>query len=148
MINPFAEINWNPGSKDFILFGKSMLIGFSIISLVFLIINVFRVPFEKELVLPIYIFTIGGVLFLIANVGGLPARIFYFIWFALAATIGVIISNLLLALFYYLFFSVFAFIFRIVSGRDPLNIKKNSSKKSMWIDCKTKKSLKSYFKQY
>jgi hypothetical protein len=148
MINPFAEINWNPEKKDILSFGKSMLIGFSAISSIFLVINLFRLPIEEAIQLPLYIFGVGGVLFIIANIGGVPAKVFYFIWFALAATIGVVISNLLLAMFYYLFFSVFAVIFRTLSGRDPLTVKKDPSKKSWWVKVSGEKSLKSYFKQY
>lgn len=148
MINPFAEINWNPGEKEMHAFGKSMLIGFPAIALIFLVINLFRIPFEQAVQLPIFLACAGGVLFIIANIGGFPAKVFYFIWFALAATIGVVISNLLLAIFYYLFFSVFAVIFRNVSGRDPLTVKKNPEKKSWWIIISKEKSLKNYFKQY
>ena len=148
MINPFAEINWNPEKKDIQSFGKSMLIGFPAIAVIFLVINLFRMPFEEAIQFPIYLACAGGVLFIIAYIGGPPAKVFYFIWFALAATIGVVIANLLLALFYYLFFSVFAVIFRTLSGRDPLTVKKDPSKKSWWVKISGEKSLKSYFKQY
>ena len=148
MINPYAEINWKPERKDILTFGKSMLIGFTVISLIFLIVNLFRFPFDQAVTLPICLFFVGGALFIIANIGGIAAKVFYFIWFALAATIGIIISNLLLAIFFYLFFSVFAVIFRSVTGRDPLALKKDSEKKSWWINISGEKSLKRYFKQY
>lgn len=148
MINPFAEINWKPEREEILSFGKTMLIGFSIISVIFLIVNLFRLSFEQALILPVYLFSVGSILFLIANIGGFPAKFFYLLWYALAASVGIVISNLFLALFYYLFFSLFAVIFRAITGRDPLRLKKDENAQSYWINTTGKKSIKSYFKQY
>ena len=148
MINPFAEINWNPEEKDILSFGRAMLIGFSAIAVIFLIVNLFRLPLSQGLTVPIAIFFIGALLYIISNIGVGAAKPFYFIWFFLAATIGIVVSNILLMAFYYLFFSVFAFLFRSISGRDPLTLKKNSNKKSWWVEIQGEKTLKSYFKQF
>jgi len=148
MINPYAEINWKPERKDILSFGRSMLIGFAVISTLFLIVNLCRVPFNQAFKVPAVLFSVGAILYLISHLGVTAAKPFYLLWFFLAATIGIIISNLLLALFFYLFFSVFAVIFRSVTGRDPLALKKDPEKKSWWISISGEKSLKRYFKQY
>ncbi len=148
MINPFTEINWQPEKKDIISFGRSMLIGFTVISTIFLIVNLFIIPFNEALYWPTLLFSVGALLYLISNAGVTIAKPFYLVWFFLSATIGIMVSNLLLTMFYYLFFSVFAVIFRLTTGRDPLKLKKDLNKKSWWVEIKEEKSLKRYFKQY
>jgi hypothetical protein len=148
MINPFTEINWHPEEKDILSFGKSMLIGFTAIASLFLIINIFRAPLGDALPFPVSIFIVGIILYFISRLGITVAKPFYLACFFLSALIGIVIANLLLSLFYYVFFSIFAILFRSLSGRDPLTLKKDSNKKSWWIKVEDNKSLKSYFKQY
>jgi uncharacterized protein YacL len=148
MINPFKEINWHPGEKEILSFGKSMLIGFMALALVFLIINLFRGSLSDALPVTLAISTAGILLYLISRLGITVARPFYLLWFFISALIGVVIANLLLALFYYIFFSTFALLFRTISGRDPLTLKKDSNKKTWWVKVPGNKTLKRYFNQY
>ena len=149
MINPFKEINWNPGKKDIRTFGHSMLIGCTLISLIFLASNIIRDSLNNALTTPVItIFLAGILLFIISKMGVAIAKPFYLTWYFLAASIGIVISNILLMLFYYCFFSLFAVIFRTISGRDPLLLKKDTNRKSWWHKTEGEKSLRSYFKQY
>jgi len=148
MINPFTEINWHPEEKDILSFGRSMLVGFLSIATILLVVNLFMGSLREALPIPISIFISGITLYLISRLGVTVATPFYLIWFFLSALIGIIVANLLLALFYYIFFSLFAVIFRSISGRDPLTLNKDSNKKSWWVKVPNNKSLKRYFNQY
>jgi len=148
MINPFLETNWRPGGKDIRNFGRSMLIGFSAVSTVFLVVNLFRVPFDEAVAVPASIFLAGVFFFLVSKLGVAVAKPFYLLWHFLAACIGIVMANLLLMTFYYLFFSVFAVLFRVSTGRDPLRLKKDPNRRSWWFERRGERDLKSYFKQY
>ena len=148
MINPFKEINWHPERSDILSFGRSMLIGFTAIALFFLAVNLFKSPLSQVATFPVSLFFAGVCLYLISNIGTPIAKLFYFVWYGAAATIGIVVANLLLALFYYLFFSIFAVLFRNATGRDPLALKKNPNRKSWWIATEEDRELKRYFKQY
>ena len=146
MINPFQEINWNPGQAEIRTFGRSMLIGFTVISIVFLAVNYFNNT--GSYTVPAVIFFTGIILYIISYLGRAVALPFYIVWHLIGASIGIIVANLLLGIFYYLFFSVFAVLFRVLSGRDPLMLKKDLNRKSWWLKVDREKELKSYFRQY
>ena len=146
MINPFTEIDWNPGEEQLRTFGRSMLIGFSIIALIFLAVDIYQG--SSEYTTSVVIFFAGVLLYVISYLGRVVALPFYILWHLLGASIGIVVANLLLGIFYYLFFSVFAVMFRILSGRDPLMLKKDVNRKSWWLKISRAKELKSYFRQY
>ena len=148
MINPFAETNWRPGKKEIREFGRSMLIGFSVVALVFLTVNLLSGPFDEAVAVPASIFLVGVLFFLISKTGLAAASPFYILWHFLAACIGVIVANTLLILFYYLAFSVFAVLFRATTGRDPLNLKKDPNRRTWWAERPPAPAPKTYFKQY
>jgi len=148
MINPFAETNWNPGAKEIKAFGRSMMIGCSAISLVFLAINLLTRPFDEAVAVPASIFLAGILFLLISKMGVAVAKPFYLLWHFLAACLGIVVANTLLILFYYFAFSLFAVIFRTTTGRDPLRLRKDPNRRSWWFDRPPKRPLKSYFKQY
>lgn len=148
MINPFKEINWHPDNSDVRKFGKTLLIGFTVIALLFLCVGLFRLPFEKAVVLPVYLFVIGIAIFIIAYTVPKAALPFYYLWFGISASIGIVISNLILTVFFYFLFTPFAIIFRIITRRDPLNLKKPENATTYWIEYTGKRKIKDYLKQY
>lgn len=38
MVNPFKEVNWKPDTAEKCTFGKSLIVGFPILALIFLVV--------------------------------------------------------------------------------------------------------------
>jgi len=150
MINPFTEINWNPDAKDLRKFGRTVLAGFLIISAVFLLVNilVFKYPGSKAAYTPLILFALGvAVCFISYFVKPLSLPVYY-IWFIAGASIGIVVTNLLLSLFYYFFFTPVGLALKYLAGRDPLNLKQIKAQKSNWNNHNANKPIRRYFKQY
>ncbi len=158
MLNPFNEINWHPEEREIADFGKTVLIGFSVIAVIFFLLgchkaghlNFFKISIitlGEMLVFPVILILCGYFVFLLSAVFPVLAKPLYLVWFFVSALIGVVVSNFALLVFYYLLFSPFAVIFRILSGRDPLRIKRRASK-TCWQDYGARKELKRYFRQF
>ncbi len=148
MLNPLKEINWNPDRKHLKSFARSISYGFAIFAIIFLLIAFFKDGFKSRFSLFGEVFIIISILVYLLSMLFPPAlRVIYFPWFFLSACIGFVVMNVFISLFYYLAFSVFAFVFRTLSKRDPLQLRKNYTE-SLWINCKPIKTKKYYFKQY
>jgi hypothetical protein len=148
MINPFKEMNWKPGEDDILAYGRSMLIGFSVIAALFLVVGLFSQPFDEVVATPMVIFLIGFFIYVLSHLGSDVCKPVYFVWHFLAACLGIVVANLMLFLFFYLFFSPIAILARWTTGRDPLKLRKDPEAKTFWIDAKPLRPLKSYFKLY
>ena len=148
MINPFDDVNWRPDENKLRSFGRSMLLGFSGLSVLVLVLNLFHLPLDESVAIPAVLFLAGVFFFLVSRLGAPVALPFYWVWYALAGAIGIVMANLLLLLFFYVFFTVFAVLFRIASGRDPLSLGKDPNVRTWWRNRVGKRDLKSYFKQY
>lgn len=148
MINPFKEINWKPSDAEIRSFAKTLMFGFIIIGAVFYLIDILKNGLPGNNIILLVPTSIGVILFLFSVSAPRIGLIFYYLWFFVSALIGIVVSNLALVLFYYLFFSPFAVILRLFTGRDPLRLKKTNKVGSGWIDYKKHKDLKRYFRQY
>jgi len=147
MINPFLQINWMPDNAEIKKFGRSILIGLLIIGFLIGLFSFYRTgatAWRPTLILPMT----GIIVFILSSLAPKAALPLYYIWFLIAACIGIVISNILLTAFYYLFFSPFSVIIHKLSGYDPLKLKKNIERKTYWFEHKPRKDLKSYYKQY
>jgi len=150
MINPFKDINWSPDNAELRKFGKTMLIGLPIVGILFFLalwqIKGMEMPAAIEVGASI---AIAGVVICITSLIAPPlAKAFYMVWFLFAACMGIVMGNLVMIVIYYLLFSVFAVVFRKITGRDPLRLKKDKSAESYWVGITKTKSVKSYFNQY
>lgn len=148
MINPFKEMNWRPNEDDILAYGRSMLIGFSVIAALFFIVGLCRQPFDEAVPTPMVIFLVGFFIYVLSHLGAGVCKPVYYVWHFLAACVGIVIGNLMLFLFFLLFFSPIAILARWTTGRDPLKLRKDPEAKTFWIDAKPRGSLKSYFKLY
>ena len=148
MINPFKEINWNPGDEEIRTFGRSMLVGFLVIALIVLVASIATKPFDEALAAPIAVSLTGFFLHVLSRLGVTICKPFYLVWHFLAASIGIVVANLLLLFYYYLLLSPFAVLFRITTGRDPLKLKRDVNRRSEWEKVERRRGLKSYFKLY
>lgn len=148
MINPFEHINWKPQEKDFKSFGKSMLIGFFVIAVIIAVVNILRLPIQKAIILPVILTLIGIFLYLTSLTIPKALTPVYYPWFFISACIGFLISNLLLTAFFYLFFTPFAIGMKLMTGRDPLQLKKKTTALTYWNECAKDKKISKYLKQY
>lgn len=147
MINPFKEINWKPSKPEIRKTGKAMLLGFAAIAAVIFLLNKLGFTDITLNSIPLKWILSGGfsagVLMVLLPSLGKPV---YLIWFFVAACMGIVISNLVLSLVYYVIFGAMALAMKLF-GRDKLNLR-NSKKSTSWIACEPVKDIKRYFNQY
>jgi len=145
MINPFAEVNWNPDARARKKFAVSLIIGFPAIATLFS-----AIVFLKNHSLN-HFFIWLGVIGLAAGIFFwlLPqiARPFYLVWYFIACCMGFVIGNLLFSLFFYLIFTPIGLLLRL--RRDPgLTKGFDKSRKSYWRDAEKTVDLKRYYQQF
>ncbi len=150
MINPFTEINWKPNTDDLRKFGRTVLIGFLAISAVFLLINIlnFKYPVSKAAYFPMILSASGAAICFISYFIRALSLPVYYIWFIAGASMGIVITNVLLFLFFYCVFTPTGLALKYLTGRDPLNLKRIKAQKSNWNNYNANKFLLRYFKQY
>lgn len=138
MINPFKDVNWQPVSAELKSFSRSMLIGFSVLAIVFGISSFNLYPF-------VIFLGVGCLLFILQFIEPLNL-LAYKIIFMLSCLMGLVVANLILIVFYYAVFCSISMTVRLCTGRDPLQLKKPVE--SNWQTCQQKKELSRYLKQY
>ncbi len=147
MINPFKEVNWRPGSEDLRKFAISLIIGFPVIAVIFFVIGWAR---TSALPAPHGYLTLGGIgaaVGLVCLLIPLIARPLYFVWYAVASCIGLVMANLIFALMFYGIFAPLGLVMRLL-GRDPLNLKWQRTSASHWVDAPPAPPASRYFSQY
>lgn len=97
-----------------------------------------------------YVAVLGGIgcaLLLVASplVPAAVARRFHVFWMGAAALLGAINSRILLSLMFYLVFTPYGFISRLV-GRDPLN-RRTAKRESYWTPRKKTRQTKEGFER-
>ncbi len=147
MINPFKEINWSPDKTEMRKFGLTVFVGFAVISVLIVLGGYARVEkFSNAPDIITYLLSVGIIIFTVSYLAPAAARPLYLIWFFVAACIGIVVSNLILMVFFYLVFTPIGLLIKL-SGRDPLKLKKVPNL-SNWNSCKRKTDLKRYYRQY
>ena len=135
------DVNWNPNRKDLRVFGIGALVATSILSVL--------LHFRKDL--PIKwaaaIVAFGLIIFISTLILPKLARIIYVVMVAVAFPIGMLLSFVLMALFYYLILTPIGLVFRLM-GRDLLDLKYKKTAQSYWVKRRPPKSLKRYFHQF
>lgn len=147
MINPFKEINWKPQRTDLKKFAISLLIGFPVIAIVFFLIKWVSGRAVPE---PGFFLMLGGIgagVGLICLLVPIVARPLYYVWYGLAACVGIVLANLLFALLYYGLFAPMG-LFMQWKGRDPLHLKNEKDSSTYWLDAPPTPPAKQYFRQY
>ena len=147
MINPFKEINWRPAAADLRKFAWSLVIGFPCIARFF-----FLAKWISAGVLPIprFFFLLGGIgaaVGIVCLLVPFIARPLYYIWYALAACVGIIMANLLFSLLFYGLFAPMGLFMRLL-GRDALSLKFKRGTASYWRTAPPTAPAAQYFRQY
>src|SRR6266566_2508969 len=104
MVNPFTEVNWNPSIAERRKFGRTLIAGFPIVSLVLMLLK-WLISHQWHWEATLWIGGVGVTVGLIALLRPALARPVYVVWYGIACCIGIVMSNLLLAVFYYLAFA-------------------------------------------
>jgi hypothetical protein len=147
MINPFKEINWQPQRADLRSFAKSLIIGFPCIALVFFLVKWFSASAMPE---PRFYFMLGGIGAAVGLVWAcvpVIARPLYYVWYALAGCIGIVMANLLFCLLFFGLFLPIGLFMRLI-GRDALRLRLDKSASTYWLDAPPTPPATSYFSQY
>ena len=146
MINPFSDIQWNPSRSEIRKFGCSLLLGGLCLSTTLFSVRYF---FPSS---PLFLGKLAKVLVAVFVLGAYSAiaprfaKPVYLSWFFLAATGNAFLSNFLLLLFYFCFFTPISMVLRIV-GHDPLRLKAKELN-SNWVDHQTPRSPIRYYRQF
>ena len=145
MINPFRDVNWSPNTADKRKFALSLVIGFPCLAVAILLLG--RLisggwPVEKALWIGGVGCALGAVLWLLPMI----ARPFYLVWYALACTVGLIVSNTLLTGFYYIVMTGTGLVMRAL-GRKPLK-PLNKQTPTYWDDAEQVSDVRRYYRQF
>jgi hypothetical protein len=103
MLNPFAEINWNPPVNERRKFALSLALGLPCVALVLLFAGwLLKGHWHANLPLALWLggggAALGSVLWSVPQI----ARPFYVVWYFLSGCMGLVLGNVLLAGFFYL----------------------------------------------
>ena len=145
MMNPFAEVNWNPDRAARRKFAMSLMIGFPCLAIVLLLAGHFRHGgwAAGPAWLAVAGFAAGLILWLLPAI----AKPFYRVWYFLGCCVGFVMGNLLLSLFFYLAITPVGWLVRI-SGRQSLARGFDRKKTTYWHDADKVVDPKGYFRQF
>ena len=145
MMNPFADVNWNPGVPERKKFAVSLVIGFPAIAVVFLAIAFLKTHSLNHFFLWLGVigFAVGVVLWLLPQM----AKPFYVAWYFLACCLGFVTGNLLFTLLFYLVFTPLGLLLRL-RRNPPVTKGFDQSRKSYWRDAEKPVDLQRYYRQF
>ena len=136
-----AEINWHPSRKE--------LRTFAIIALIATILVALLLCKFKDLGIQwgVIIVSLGAAIFLSSFISPRLTRVIYLGLILATRPIGLLMSFLLLAIFYFGLLTPLALVFRLI-GRDTLNRKFDPDTDSYWITHRKPDNLDRYYNQF
>jgi Saxitoxin biosynthesis operon protein SxtJ len=145
MMNPFAEVNWNPDRAARRKFGLSLMIGFPCIATVLLLGGHFaRGSWKPGLVwLGVVGFALGLVFWVLPGI----AKPFYLVWYFLGCCMGFVIGNLVLSAFFYGLMTPVGWLMR-ATARRPLAKGFDRTKTTYWEDAEKGDAVNRYYQQF
>lgn len=145
MVNPFKDTDWNPDLAARRTFARSLMIGFPIIAAVLALVGRLSSGAWKPGLLWLALIgcAVGAVLWLLPQI----AKPFYLVWYFAACCIGIVVSNLLLAAFYYTVITPVGLLMRAL-GRDPMKRRFDRMAKTYWHDAEKAVAPDRYFRQF
>ena len=146
MVNPFKEINWNPGPPERRKFALSLIIGLPCVALLLLGIHRFHAGawnFAPPLWLAAVGVALGAILYALPGI----AKPFYVAWYFIACCAGMVIANLVLTLLFYTAFTGIGLLLRI-AGRVPFRKRADRSAPTYWTDAEKPVDVKRYYRQF
>jgi len=146
MINPFKDVNWNPGLPEKRSFARSLVIGFPCVAAGLILINRLATGgwHPKG---PLWLGGTGVAVGVVLYALPVIAKPFYLVWYFLSCCIGIVVSNLLLAVFYYLIFTPFGFLKRLF-GRQNLSKSFDKKAATYWKNSEPATDPARYYRQF
>ena len=136
-----VEIKWNPNLKELRYFGTIALIATAILGL---LLYVFKgIAIEWSLA----VWALGIIIFLTSLISIKLTRLIYLGLILITFPIGLVVSFILMVLFYFLLITPLGLVFRLM-GRDLLNQKFDREAKSYWVEREPPENLSRYFHQF
>lgn len=135
------KVNWHPTHKELRSFGNIALIATVLISVLLYAIK----GLGPRWTLPIS--AVGLIIFVASRISIKLTRIIYLGLTMLTLPIGLAISFILLAAFYYMVITPIGLVFRLIR-RDPLYRRFNNTTDSYWLSRPPTKTLDRYFRQF
>lgn len=145
MINPFSDTDWHPDRAKRRAFALSLIIGFPVLAALLAFVGWLSFGEANPALLWLGLggATLGATLWLLPQMT-LP---FYLVWYFLACCIGIVVSNALLAAFYYLILTPTGLIMRLL-GRDPMARRFDPRLPSYWSETEKAVAPERYFRQF
>ncbi len=146
MVNPFKEVNWNPGPREQHKFALSLVIGFPCIAVVLLVLGWLR---GKGWNLPLVAVVGGGGLAVGLLLLALPqiARPFYVCWYFVACCIGTVVGNLALGIVFFVLVTGLGLLMRAL-GRRPVRKTFDKRAATYWQDAEQVDDPNRYYRQF
>jgi Saxitoxin biosynthesis operon protein SxtJ len=146
MINPFKDVNWHPDRTGLKSFGRSLVIGFPIVAMLFFVIGRLTTGTWSPAIL-LQVGGIGAALGALFILAPSIARPFYVVWYGVACSIGLVVSNVLLTGVFYGVFAPIGLAMRL-AGRNPLSLKLDRSLQTYWLTVIPSRDRARYFRQF
>jgi len=136
-----VEIKWHPSRKELRNFAIIALIASALIALLLYVVKGLATQWA------LLIFVVGFGIFLVSMISVKITRIIYLGLILMTVPIGLVVSFVLMAAFYFLLLTPLGLLFRLI-GRDPLRRKFNPGTKSYWLTHQSNNSPERYFRQF
>ena len=145
MMNPFADVNWNPDRAEKKKFAATLVIGFPCFAAVLLLIwRVAGGTWRPGLVwLGAVGCTVGILLWLMPAI----SKPFYLVWHFVGCCMGFVVGNLALTLFYYAVLTPVGWAMR-ATGKLSFSKGFDKSKSTYWREAEKEVDLKRYYRQF
>ena len=145
MINPFKEVNWRPNDGEMREFGRTLACGFVVIGAVLSVLVRWKMGEWQSW--PVWLALAGVGLGVVCWVLPRLARPVYVLWYAVGCVIGMVLSNLLLGLVFYLVITPIGLMLRCL-GKDPLERRLDRQAPTYWKDAEKPVDATRYFRQF
>jgi len=135
------KINWYPNRKQLRVFGIIALIASTLICLLLFFVKGLAIQYA------VTVFAAGFIIFLTSEVCAKLTRAIYLGLTLAALPIGLVVSFILMATFYFLLLTPLGLLFRLI-GRDALCRKFDPGAKSYWLTHQLHNEPERYFRQF
>lgn len=146
MVNPFREVNWQPGLKERRKFATSLVVGFPCVAAALLLTFRWRGAGGSWGV-PLVVGGVGVAVGLILWVVPQIARPFYVGWYGVACCLGFLIGNMVVAGIYLVMFAPVGLAMRAM-GRRALSKGFDRNRSSYWRDAPAAHDPERYYRQF
>lgn len=136
-----VKINWNPTDKELRQFGWIAIAAMSVIAGIFHYLKGVQIKYCAVL------FCIGLLIFIISLISLKLTRFIFVGMSAAAFPIGMCVSFIIMAIFFYIVITPIGLIFKL-AGKDPMKRGYEPQNESYWLEHKQNENMKRYFHQF